>query len=279
MRVKIIISLIIIVNIVLPLSSNAQCEYGYLIDSNTNHPNGIWCWPPNATICYSYNSMNEPFTDAKDEIESAACEWSNASGYTISEDNACLDGNIWWVKDINQWHEATLNDSAAAVTQTSCTENSMYLNGFTMCLNCATFSSDDWSNICETNKIDLRSVVLHEFGHVLGLLDIDFCTQSVMYGSITRGECRVLHDIDKQAVQYLCDNAASRMISFAPVLKDGGVEIIWECAGYDTTRFHLESKQPWENKFNRINGTINNVRPNEYSYFDPNGQRRLCIAL
>jgi len=279
----IIFMLVVTSSATMPLIIADQCDYGYLIDGNTNHPNGIWCWPQNATICYSYNSMNEPFSDAKGEIDDAACEWSDICEYSIEENSACGSGDIWWVKDINQWHDVTLNDSAAAVTQTSCTEDKMYLNGFTMYLNCATFqpcASCSWSNNgCSTNKIDLKSVVLHEFGHVLGLLDTDLCAQSVMYGSITRGECRFLYDIDKQAVQYLCNNAASRMISFTPVLKKGGVEINWVCTNYDSTRFHLESRQPWEKEFKRVRSSVSMTQTDRYRCFDPEGTKETIYRL
>jgi len=281
MRVKFAISLIIIINIMLPVSSTAQCDYGYLIDSNLNHPNGIWCWPPNSTICYSYNTINEPLSDAKDVIDDAACEWSIVCGYSIKEDIICGNGNIIWINDKEAW-ERVASDSAAAVTQTNCTENKMYLNGFTIYLNCATFqpcASCSWTSSCETNKIDLKSVMLHEFGHVLGLLDTDFCTQSVMYGSITRGECRSLYDIDKQAVQYLCDNAASRIISFTPILKQGGVEINWECINYNSTRFYLESRQPWEKEFKHVNSSINITQMNRYRCFDSEGTKETVYRL
>ena len=131
MSIKIIIILTIIASLISPLSSNAQCTYGDLIDGNPNHPNGIWCWPPNATICYCYNSWNEPFSDAKTEVDDAACKWSNADGYTISEDATCGNGDIIWINNVQQWHDAKLDDNAAAGTEPHHTEDGMYSVSYT----------------------------------------------------------------------------------------------------------------------------------------------------
>lgn len=255
-----------------------QCSYLQLIMSNPNHPNDIRCWPPNWQIGYYYSLADEPFLGSDVEVGDAAESWGASSGYCLQEKFIGSDGDIFWVTDPFQWINYGHKANAAAVTVPSFTSSGVYLNGFEIHLNCAYFQADQWGNNGNPNQLDLETVVLHEFGHVLGLDDVtsSYCiNQTVMYYNLHYGDCWYLHDIDIAAIRYLCDNSAGRLVDFEVTPRGGAVEIACEIIGHNTDHYRIERRLPGEDLFRPLEGAffypVTLRAGDRYEYIDPHG--------
>lgn len=174
-------------------------------------------WPSGTALTYTYFPSNEP-SSAGTAVCAAASAWDTAANcYTFAEGGGL--GAISWISDANSWKDVA-GDSAAGVTQTDCSSS------FVIWFNVATFPANNWSASCAANKIDVKSITLHELGHVLGLGDCSDCT-SVMSGTISRGTCWAgPYDVDKNAVNSFCGAPpAASVEAFAPILANGGVKM------------------------------------------------------
>ena len=246
-------------SVLAPPADAQQCSYLQLIMSNSNHPNGMRCWPPNSQISYCYFSGDEPFLGSDIDVGGAAGSWSAPSGYCLQGKFVGADGDIVWITDPLQWSNYGYELYAAAATTPSFTSSAAYLNGFLIHLNGAYYESVDWSGGCETGAFDLESVMLHEFGHALGLGDATspVCDdQTVMYYNLYPGDCWYLHNIDIAAIRYLCDNSAGRLGDFEVVLRGGAVEITCGIIGHHTDHYRLERRLPGEDSFRPMEGAV-----------------------
>lgn len=266
-----LIFIFLIVFIHFPVLLNSQqCTYNMLIWANSNHPNGIRCWPPDAEIKYDYISNNEPFAEASTEVDEAAASWNNDTRISLS--SGISGGSIIWITKKESW---TVISTAAGATDKYFTDDGKYLCGFTIYLNLAYKSSDDWSSSCESGKIDLSSVMRHEFGHVIGLQDVT-CTNTVMKTPYVLGECRsAITQVDKDAANYLHDNSAGRLVDFRPMLVGGEVEVVFEIISHGSGRYKLQRKNRGDKWFEDIAsfdfGTGASGGSDKYEYFDTGG--------
>ncbi|MBD3425220.1 MAG: T9SS type A sorting domain-containing protein [Candidatus Latescibacteria bacterium] len=261
----------IVLLIIFPISLKGQdCTYLNLIQFNSNHPNEIRCWPPDAEIKYDYISNNEPFAEASTEVDEAAASWNDDTRISISSSTS--GESIIWITDKGSW---TVIPTAAGATDKYFTDDGKYLCGFTIYLNLAYKNSDDWSSSCESNKIDLSSVMRHEFGHVIGLQDMS-CTNTVMDGTYDPGECRsAITQVDIDAANYLHDNSAGRLVDFRPMLLNGRVEVVFEIISQGIGRYKLQRKDRDSKSFKDIAGfdyrAETSQGPVNYKYIDERG--------
>lgn len=269
------IFLFLIVFVHFPVLLNGQCTYDMLIQANEYHPNGIRCWPPDAEIKYNYASYNEPFSTAGTEVNEAAGSWDDNTSISLS--GSTSGGSIIWITCEDSW---TVKNTAAGATDKYFTDDGKYLCGFTIYLNLAYYDADDWSSSCESGKIDLSSVMRHEFGHVIGLKDVS-CTNTVMDGTYDPGECRPdIKSIDIEAANYLHDNSAGRLVDFRPMLVNGEVDVVFEIISHGSGRYKLQRKNRGDDRFEDIAsfdfGTGAAGGSDKYEYVD-NGGCTGCI--
>lgn len=269
---------IIILLIFIPFPVYSQCTYSDLIDSNSAHPNNILCWPYGIKLGYWYNGENEPVS-SQTEFEDATNKW-NAVGSCYAFASTGSQGLIRWI--IDDWTSLPGAPDPDAGGATFLNANK-YAESFIVYLNLDYYTPSQWSTSCgDLGKLDLESVMLHEFGHVLCLKDVS-CSNTVMHDSMQIGECRQLHSIDKEAVKYLCDNSAGRLLNFKPTWVDGNTKINWEIINNETDFYWLERKQSNENVFTKIAESVSYPQsgdvPGRYEYIDQRGSKDAVYRL
>ncbi len=257
-----------------------QCTYEDLIKSNASHPNNIYCWPPDAEIKYNYSSYNEPFGSSSTEVDAAAASWNDNTNISLTSGSS---GNMLWIANKTQWEYYGFDSTCAGVTLTSLTSDQKYISEFSIYINGAYFESDIWSSSCESGKIDLASIMRHEFGHAIGLGDVS-CTNTVMDGTYTLGECRSdITAVDIEAANYLHDNSAGRLVDFRPIFEDGKVNVTWEIITHGEGVFYLERKITGEASFKKIAHFVfnkNNPKSSvQYKYSDNSGNQKAIYRL
>jgi hypothetical protein len=178
-------------------------------------------WPLNAKLKYFYNSAGEP-TGAASAFGSAVASW-NTSISCFSFETGTM-GAINWITDKSTW-DAIPNSTkkAGGITGTD------YSTSFFIYFNSAYFASTDWSTTspCEVGKLDVKSISLHELGHVLGLGECSGCTNTVMKEFNIYNDCwSGPFSTDKSTVNSFCGAPpAASVEAFAPTLMNGGVMI------------------------------------------------------
>lgn len=270
--------IIIILLILVPSPVYSQCTYSDLINNNSNHPNNILCWPYGTNLGYWYNAENEPVA-SQPEFDAATNKW-NSVGTCYTFTSTGSQGLIRWIVD--DWISLPGAPSQTAGAVTGLNANK-YAESFIIYLNLDYYTPSQWSTSCgNPAKIDLESVMLHEYGHVLCLKDVS-CSNTVMHDSMQIGECRQLHSIDKEAVKYLCDNTAGRLLNFKPIWVDGCIKITWEIIDNETDHYWLERKHSHENVFKKIAESVSYPQsrniPSRYEHIDRLGSKDAVYKL
>ena len=234
-----------------PLLWGQECTYDMLIKPNSNHPNKIWCWPKGALITYCYSSYNEPFSSSSADADEAAASWNDNTSISLSSNCGGSDGDIVWIAAKDQWKYYNFADSAIGVTNTYPSDDKKYIVYFDIYLNVAHFPTFNWSGSCESNKLDLSSIMRHEFGHSIGLGDVT-CTNTVMDETYARGECHSnINSIDIEAANYLAANSdGDPAASVCGFYVSGGVAHWKVTSEFRTSGYRIDGASsgigPWE---------------------------------
>lgn len=161
-----------------------------------NHSNIRWKESP-----VTYKKINL-FSSWDVPIDKAARDWSNIAPDVVDPDEGLILSDSGWVYDV-EIREGTSPDVAEA----QITIKNGYLNKVKIYVNpnpSHGFDSYFWylgtSGTPGDNEISLYSVMLHEFGHALGLNHVEVDANGlkpIMYESIDPGEMRYItcHDI------------------------------------------------------------------------------------
>ncbi|HUV36705.1 MAG TPA: C25 family cysteine peptidase [Patescibacteria group bacterium] len=121
---------------------------------------------------------------------------------------------------------------------------------FCVYFNAAYRPTSDWSTSCAAGKADVKSISLHELGHVLGLDDCLGCSGTVMqkpYDMSTPDCWSGPFDGDKSAVNSFCSNPAATVYGFSV---SGGIARWRVTSQYETKSYIVEGAPapggPWQ---------------------------------
>ncbi len=135
----------------------------------------------------------------RNDIEKAAQDWNYATGIDIFEYGGISHfGNIYhnsmsvtWISDV--WTREKMEQAYNHIEWSGETiaSSSIYVDAVNW-----TFSTNDQR---ENGVIDLESVMVHEFGHMIGLVHSRYA-QSAMYPTLDRYTKRPINDLDIQNI-------------------------------------------------------------------------------
>ena len=202
-------------------------------------------WASGTVLAYSYSSTGEP-SGSGDAFRAAAASWTAvATCYSFKEEEPHL-GVVQWITDKTIWDilpDVSENDLAVTITDYSTT--------FAVYFDAAYFPASKWSTSCEIDKADVKSIALHELGHVLGLDDCSGCTGTVMqkpyYMSIP--DCwSAPFDVDKNTVNSFC--TSNPAASVCGLYVSGGVARWKVTSEFKTSGYRIDGASsgvgPWE---------------------------------
>lgn len=203
-------------------------------------------WPPGTILKYTYNSMGEP-SGAGDAFRDAAASWNAVLAcYSFEEEEPRL-GVVQWITSEDIWDIIREDASKTALSVTAVD----YELTFAVYFNVAYWSTSDWSTSCEAGKADVKSISLHELGHVLGLGECPGCASTVMktpYDMTTPDCWSEPFAADSSAVSSYCPfNPAASLGGF---YVSGGLAHWRVTSEYKTSSYRIEGapadKASWE---------------------------------
>jgi hypothetical protein len=169
-------------------------------------------WPSGTVFKYTYSTTGEP-SGAGDAFRSAVASWDVAATcYSFSEEGGL--GVVQWITNKDVWDIIRLNASQTALA--ICRTN--YSTSFAIYFNAAYWATSNWSTSCSSGTADVKSISLHELGHVLGLDECSNCSNTVMdtpYDMSTPDCWSGPFDTDKNTVNLSCINPAASIYGFS----------------------------------------------------------------
>ena len=202
-------------------------------------------WPSGTVLKYTYFSTDEP-PGAGAAFSDAAASWTAAAAcYSFQEESG--QGAVMWITDKDYWNEirGQASETALAVAQAN------FSNFFIIFFNAAYWTTSDWSTSCEADNADVKSIALHELGHVLGLGHCSGCAGSVMKSpyDMTTPDCwSGPFETDINAVNSFCTiNPAA---SVCGLYVSGGVAHWKVTSEFRTSGYRIDGALggggPWE---------------------------------
>lgn len=201
-------------------------------------------WPSGTVLKYTYFSSGEP-SGAGSTFRDAVDSWDDAATcYSFSEETG--QGVVMWITDKDFWDALREDEPQMALAF----GGADFSSHFCIYFNVAYRPTSDWSTSCEAGKADVKSISLHELGHVLGLDDCLGCSGTVMqkpYDMSTPDCWSGPFDGDKSAVNSFCSNPAATVYGFCV---SGGIARWRVTSQYETMSYIVEGAPapggPWQ---------------------------------
>ena len=152
-------------------------------------------WKDEVVKMYIHKSVP---IEAHNLIRSSANEWNHQLGYNAISIETVVGGNgtpskdgyniIYWMRS---WDENKKTEQARTTIYwkgSQIYEADIRIN--------AKYHSFSYSSEVEPQKVDFKSLMVHEMGHVLGLAHVEPQTQSVMHAYLQHGKHSINHRVD-----------------------------------------------------------------------------------
>ena len=157
-------------------------------------------------VYFEYLENGSPITNTSLSIGNSADTWNSAGAnfaFAPAGGGSCdepEDGKVSWGN----------TDGGAGSTQIIESDGHKLLYMQTWL-----WPYENWSTTGEWNKLDLQSVMTHEFGHWLQLGDVTWPNDAVMYYEISYGEMRrSLSQDDINGIRYIYPSTSSLLKNF-----------------------------------------------------------------